>query len=221
MKIAITLALAATASLALASQASAQTAAQPAPLGGAVIPGVCIYSNERAIATSTVGLAVLDRLKQIAGQAQAEVQQVGQQLQSEQTALQASSSTLPKDQLDQRAGMLQAHYEQFQRLRQLREAEIEATRNKEFDVIGQQIDPLLRQIYTERNCGVVVAANSTYGFYNQQMDVTRLVIDRLNTKMQSLSFDRVHLDQGQGQGAAGAPQQPTSVAPAPAPRKRK
>jgi outer membrane protein len=216
MKIALILALAATSALTFTAAASAQAQGQPA-LTGPVVPGVCVYSNEKAIATSAVGQSVTTRLEQLAGQVKADLQQRGTALQSEQAALQSQSSTLPKDQLEQRGAAFDQHVQDFRRLEQLREAQLEATRNKEIEAIGEQIDPLLRQVYAERNCGLVVAANSTYGFYNTQMDVTAAVITKLNAKLTSLSFDLV---QPPAQTAAAAG--PTSVAALPpVPRKKK
>ena len=211
MKIALSLALAATSALAVTTAASAQAQGAPA-LAGPVVPGVCVYSNERAIATSAVGQNVAQRLEQLAGQVKADLQQKGASLQTEQTALQAQASTLPKDQLEARGATFDQHVQDFRRLEQLREQQLEATRNKEFEAIGEQIDPLLRQVYAEHNCGLVVAANSTYGFYNQQMDVTQAVITKLNGKITSLSFDLVQPTQQ----AAAAPSAaaPTSAATA-------
>ncbi len=202
MKIALTLALAATSALTLTTAASAQAQGQPA-LAGPVLPGVCVYSNERAIATSAVGVSVTQRLEQLAGQVKADLQQRGSALQSEQTTLQSQAATLPKDQLEQKGALFDQHVQDFRRLEQLREAQLEATRNKEIEAIGEQIDPLLRQVYAERSCGLVVAATSTYGFYNQQMDVTAAVITKLNAKVTSLNFDL--MQPPQQTAAAGAP----------------
>jgi Skp family chaperone for outer membrane proteins len=225
MKITHALALGAISSLALSTFAFSTSAlaqapvaaAQPSP--GPLIAGVCLYSNERAIATSAVGQSVVKRLKELAASADAELGAERSQLQTEQASFEAQRSSLSQDQMDQRALAFKQHVEAFQRKSQQRAQELQATQNKQLEVIAVQVDPLLKQVYTERNCGLLLNANAVYGG-NPQMDVTQLVITKLNSKMTTLSFDREHLDQ---QAQAGvAPSQPTSVAPtSAAPRKKK
>jgi Skp family chaperone for outer membrane proteins len=209
MKIALTLALAATSALTFAAVASAQAQGQPA-LAGPVVPGVCVYNYDKAVASSAVGRSMTTRLEQLAGQIKADLQQRSQSLQTEQAALQSQAATLPKDQLEQKGQAFEQKVNDFERLRQFREAQLKATGEKEVGVITEQIDPLLHQVYAEHNCGLVVAANATYGYYNQQMDVTQAVISKLDAKITTLSFDLV---QPQQQQAAA----PAAAAPAPAP----
>ena len=87
--------------------------------------------------------------------------------------------------------------------------------------INDELEPIVRQIYGQRACSLLINADVTFGnFYNQGMDITPSVITSLNGKIQTLSFDREHLDQQGGQGVAAATQ-PTSVAPAaPKPKKK-
>ena len=217
MKIALILALAATSALTLTTAASAQAQGQPA-LAGPVVPGVCVYSNEKAIATSAVGQSVTTRLEQLAGQVKADLQQRSQALQTEQAALQAQAATMPKDQLDQKGAAFEDKVNEFRRLQQLREAQLKATGDKEVGAITEQLDPLVRQVYAEHNCGLVVAAQSTYGYYNAQMDVTKAVIAKLDATLTSLSFDLVQPQQQPG--AAAAPTAAAAPPPA-APKKKK
>ena len=68
--------------IAISTSAMAQTApaAAPAITHGAAIPGVCIFSSQRAVAASQVGGAVDARLKII-------ISQVNAELTSERTAI--------------------------------------------------------------------------------------------------------------------------------------
>ncbi len=215
MKIALTLALAATTSLTLAASALAQTAAPMAASSiqsGPPISGICVFSAARAVETSAVGLSVSVRLKALAQTADAELNAAATGFQQEQAAVQAARSTMNQDQFDQRALALRQKYEALQRLQQQRAQELQATRDKQLQRIGLEIDPILKNVYTGRNCSMLVNADVTFNIFNQQMDITPAVITQLNTKLTSLSFDRERLDQQPGQPTGVAAQQPTAAA---------
>jgi outer membrane protein len=219
----LSIALAATSTLVLTSVAQAQAAAAPSAaqtspaFNGPAIPGVCVFSNEVAIGTSAVGISMVARLKQIAATTDAELNQAGQSVQSEQAALQAAKASLSNDQFQQRGQLLQQHYEAFLRLREQRAAEFEATQKKQIQRIDIALEPLLKAVATERNCGMVLNAGATYGFSNA-MDVTPAVITRLNSTMTTISFDRERMDQGGGAPMAAAA--PAPAAPKPAGKKK-
>ncbi|HEY3813921.1 MAG TPA: OmpH family outer membrane protein [Caulobacteraceae bacterium] len=221
MKTALTTALAATSLLAIATSSLAQTTATPSAIaGGPPITGLCVLSSERAVETSAVGLTVLNRMKQLKQAVDAELQPDAAALQQEQQAIQAQRASLTQDQFAQKANAWGAKYEALQRKAQLREQELQATQQVQMRKINDQLEPIVRQIYGQRACSLLINADVTFGnFYNQGMDITPTVITALNGKITSLSFDREHLDQQGGQGVAAATQ-PTSVAPA-APRKKK
>ena len=99
--------IAATAAASLiATAASAQQAGAPAN-PGPVIPGVCVYYNARLLAQSSAGQAVEARMQQLAQEVQGELQPYATSIQSDAQQLQASGSSLPADQLQQRRQALQ------------------------------------------------------------------------------------------------------------------
>lgn len=222
MKTALSLALAATTALAVATTASAQTAAAPvAPAGGPPISGLCVLSSERAVETSAVGISVISRMKQLKQSVDAELQPEAAALQQEQQSIQAQRSTLTQDQFAQKANAWGAKYEALQRKAQLREQELQVTQQSQMRKINDELEPIVRQIYGQRACSLLINADVTFGnFYNQGMDITPTVITSLNGKIQTLSFDREHLDQGQGGQGVAAATQPTSVAPTPTRKKK-
>ncbi len=203
------LALGAFLALTAASAAFAQTpAAAPAaaPVGGPPIPGMCTINIEGVIQTSAVGKVVRDRLEQLQAVVTAELTTEQQQLQTENNAINA----IPPEQQQapatlQRINLFKERYRAFEQKNQQRAQELKATEQAEIRVIAQNLNPILAQIYTERKCGLVL---NQYAFANPQMDVSEVALQRLNAKITTLVFDRVHLDQ---QGGAAAP------APAPAP----
>ena len=103
--------------LAIATAASAQTAPAAAPAAppvthGPAISGVCIFSSQRAVASSLVGKAVDARLKTIIQQVNAELNTERTGLDNEAKALDAKKGTLAQDALEQQAA---SHQTQPQR----------------------------------------------------------------------------------------------------------
>lgn len=192
--IAAALLAAGVASAASAAPARAQSAAAPAPIAtGPAIPGICVLNNDYVLGGSAVGKFVINRLGQLKAQVDAEVNGELSSLQADAKALDAQRTTLSSDQYGQKATALQARDRDLQRKAQLRQRELQATQEKAFSVIGQQAEPLIRQAVGERSCSillngaaVVVAAPA--------MDISPLIVQRLDAKIQQFAFDREHLD---------------------------
>lgn len=175
------------ASLAASSAlAQAQGPANPGP----VIPGVCVYFNQQALAQSTVGQAVQTRMEQLAQEVQGEIAPYAQQLQTEYQALQAGASTIPADQLNQRRQALQQRAQEAQQLEQTRDGELRYTLAEQRKKISEAIEPILVAVYQEKGCGIMIDRESVF-VMNPAMDVTPLVIQRLNAALPTLSFNRM------------------------------
>ena len=171
-----------------ASSALAQTQGPANP--GPVIPGVCVYFNQQALAQSTVGQAVQARMEQLAQEVQGEIAPYATQLQTEYQALQAGASTIPADQLNQRRQALQQRAQEAQQLEQTRDGELRYTLAEQRKKISEAIEPILVAVYQEKGCGILVDRESVF-IMNPAMDVTPLVIQRLNTALPTLSFNRM------------------------------
>ena len=175
------------ASLAASSAlAQAQGPANPGP----VIPGVCVYFNQQALAQSTVGQAVQTRMEQLAQEVQGEIAPYATQLQTEYQALQQGASTIPADQMNQRRQALQQRAQEAQQLEQTRDNELRYTLAEQRKKISEAIEPILVAVYQEKGCGILVDRESVF-IMNPAMDVTPLVIQRLNTALPTLSFNHM------------------------------
>ena len=176
------------------------TAAKPAstlpPLTlGAAIPGVCLFSEESAVSRSSAGDAINKRMQQLAAQVQAE-------LGPEQTGLDADIKTfkekapsLPQDQQQQQGQALQQRMQDFDLKRTQRQKELEATLRKAIGRVDVELEPIVRTVVSGRACGLLLKADTAIYAANPQMDITTAVIEQLNTKLPTLSFDREHLVQ--------------------------
>jgi outer membrane protein len=179
-----------------ASAAFAQAAAPAAPqiTHGPALNNVCIVSIEGAIGGSSVGKYVDTRMQQIIAQVNAELNAEKTSLDNDAKALDAQRATVDQSTLEKRASDLQVRANALQRKAQLRDREVQATEQKALARIGQELDPLIRQIYQQRNCSVLFQ-RSALVIANPSMDVTPAVIQALNTKITQFAFDRERLDQ--------------------------
>lgn len=171
-----------------ATAATAQTAGPQNP--GPAIPGVCVYFNQRLLAQSTVGVAVQTRMEQLATEVRGELQPYATAIQTEMTALQQGQATIPADQMQQRRQALQQRLQEAQQLEQARDAELRYTLGEQRRQISAAVEPILVQVYQERGCGILIDRESVF-IMNPAMDVTDVVIQRLNTALPTLSFNRL------------------------------
>jgi len=128
-----------------AALAQSQGPANPGP----VIPGVCVYFNQRVLAQSTVGQAVQTRMEQLAQEVQGEIQPYATTIQTEAQALQQGQATIPADQMNQRRQQLQQRIQEAQQLEATRENELRYTLAEQRRKISEAIEPLLVAVYQE------------------------------------------------------------------------
>ncbi|PZR32873.1 OmpH family outer membrane protein [Caulobacter segnis] len=186
--------------LAIATSASAQTApaaaapAAPAVTHGPALPGVCIFSDKRAVGQSLVGKAVDARLKTIAQQVQAELNGERSALETEAKALEAKRATLAQDAQEQQGAALQVKANAWQRKAQLRQKEYEATEQKALSRVYQELNTPITQVYQAQKCSILLDRESVM-FANPAMDITDAVVTALDARIKTLTFDRERLDQ--------------------------
>jgi outer membrane protein len=184
------------AALATASGAFAQAAPPAAPpvTHGAPIAGVCIFSSQRAVATSAVGKAVDARLKAIIAQVNAELTAERTSLDNDAKALDAKKATLDQSALEQQAAALQVRANAWQRKGQQRQREVEATEQKQLARVYQELDPAIRQAYQAKTCAILIERESVL-LGNPAMDITDGVVAAVDARIKTLTFDRERLDQ--------------------------
>jgi outer membrane protein len=206
------IAVAASAVLALSFAATADAQTRPAPPAapaanqtpppqGPALPGVCTLSNEAAVYNSTVGKAVVARLAQLNQQAEAEIKGQQSTLQADAQKLQSQKATLPPEQYQQQGQALQQRANELQRTAQIRNREMQLTQEKALQTFGSYMDPIVRQVFAQRSCSVLLNENSLV-YPAPAMDITRQVVQGLDAKIQSFPFDREHIDPNTGQPTA-------------------
>jgi Skp family chaperone for outer membrane proteins len=174
---------------ALAGAAAAQTpAAQANITHGAPIAGVCAFDNEELLARSTAGQSVQTGMQRLLQEVQGELAPYATSIQTELQQLQQGGETADPDGSRRRA--LQARAEEAQQLEQTRRNELQYTQGVQLQTIGQAVEPLVVALYQERGCSILLNRSSVYSL-NPAMDITQDVIQRLNTALPSVTFNRL------------------------------
>lgn len=172
---------------ALASAAAAQTPAQNIT-HGAPIAGVCAFDNEELLARSTVGQSVQTGMQRLLQEVQGELAPYATTIQAEIQQIQQGGEAADPDGSRRRA--LQTRMEEAQQLEQTRQNELRYTQGVQLQTIGQAVEPLVVALYQERGCSILLNRSGVYSL-NPAMDITEAVIQRLNTALPSLSFNRL------------------------------
>ncbi|MFA4893781.1 OmpH family outer membrane protein [Brevundimonas sp.] len=163
--------------------AQAQAPANPGP----VIPGVCVFHNDRLLATSTAGQSVQTGMQRLVTEVQGELQPYGAAIQTEADQLRQGGAAA--DPQGTRRQALQQRAQEAQQLEQTRQQELQYTQQLQIRAIAQAADPILVAVYQERGCGLLLDRSAVY-IANPAMDITDVVIQRLNAALPSLSFNR-------------------------------
>lgn len=174
--------------LLVAGQAAAQAQGPANP--GPVIPGVCVFHNERLLAQSTVGNSVRTGMARLSEEVRGELQPYAQSIQTEITALEQGRGTIPEAEWNQRSQAVQQRIREAQQLEGQRGQELEYTLNQQLRAIAQATDPILVAVYQERGCGLLLSREAVIEM-NPAMDITDVVIQRLNGALPSLTFSRM------------------------------
>lgn len=157
---------------------------------GPVISGLCVYNNSRLVAQSTVGQSVQQGMRRLTDEVVNELAPYGQSIGAEIQALQQGRGTIPQEEFAQRSQAVQQRIAEAEQLEQTRSQELEYTLSQQRTAIARAVDPILVAVYQERGCGILISGEAVYEA-NPQMDITDMVIQRLNTQLPSLSFNRM------------------------------
>ena len=181
---------------------AAAPAAAPVPQGPP-IPGLCVISFNEIIGGSKVGQAVVARLKVLGSQVNAELQPEADSIRTDGKALEAQQATLDAAPRPARRANLELRVSNFEKRDELRRQEMQATQQKQFAVIAKEVDPILRTLYPQQHCSVLIDADSGgVRLVNPAMDLSPAIVAQLDTRLTTLTFDREHLDTQPGAAPA-------------------
>jgi Skp family chaperone for outer membrane proteins len=155
---------------------------------GAPIAGVCVYDNEGARARSTAGQAVQAGMERLVQEVRGELAPYITAIQTEDQQLEQGGAAA--DPNGARRTALQARAQEFQQLNQMRTNELQYTQAVQVQAIDTAAEPIVVALYQERGCSILMNRAGVYSV-NPAMDITQDVIQRLNTALPTLSFNRL------------------------------
>ena len=164
-------------------------AQQAQPLGGPVIPGVCLLSREAVFANAAAGKAASARLQDLAAVAQTEIETERQPLEAELRALESQPDNAARR---QRAETLAGQWQTLQQKAAHASQEVEATRVKAMERIANEAQPAIAQVYAAKACGLLLDRNSALGG-NFANDLTAEVVQALDARLSTITFERERL----------------------------
>ena len=177
----------------------AQTPAAPAPPPihhGPPIAGYCVFSVNEVLGASKVGQAVVARLKVLGSQVTAELQPEADGIRNDERVLESQQATLDAATLQAKRANLELRVANFEKREQQRQQEMQATQQKQFGVVLKELDPIIRELYQQRNCSLLVDGDQGgVRLVNPAMDLSPQAVVGLDAKIQTLTFDREHIDQ--------------------------
>lgn len=177
---------------ALAQTSGTQAPAAAPALGGPLVPGVCLLSREAVIANSKVGIYASQRVRQLTEEAQAEVNADRKPVEADIAAFRAQAAKLAPEQRAAQEKALAARLAPIQAKADQRTREIEKTRAKAIDTIGQQLQPVIAAIYTQKACGLLFDRGTVLGG-NLGNDLTQAVVAGLDARLTSFAIQRENL----------------------------
>lgn len=171
-----------------AGTASAQSQTPPPLTHGPVVTGVCIYSPQALLASSTAGQSLASGLQRLAQEVQGELAPYSAALETEAAALQQGGQAADPD--GSRARAWQQRLQEAQQLEQTRTNELRYTERLQTQTIVTAARPIVAALYAERGCSVLLDGNTILAA-NPAMDITPMAVQRLNQALPSLpAFNR-------------------------------
>jgi Skp family chaperone for outer membrane proteins len=184
--------------------ANSQTAAPSGLTGGPAIPNVCMLSREAVATNAKVGQAAIARLQQLAQQNQAPLATEAQAIDTEAKSLALQKASLSAATFQQRQQALSQRYQALRARGENLNRQLEATRVKALTTIGQDEQPVLAQIYTAHGCGMLLDRNVVIAG-NYTNDLTKEVVDGMDARVTTITFELAPLPPAAGAGATAAP----------------
>lgn len=168
--------------------AFAQSSSNGPPLSGQAVSGVCFLSREAIFANAKVGKAASARLKQLAEQAQTDIEAERKPVDADVQAYRQQAASLSAEQRQSREQALSQRAQKVQADQNLRGRQLEATRVKAMGQIAQYAQPVINEVYRTKSCGLLLDRNVVLGG-NMSNDLTPLVVQGLDAKVSTISFN--------------------------------
>jgi Skp family chaperone for outer membrane proteins len=209
------LGLALAGTLALGGGAVAQTpAAAPAAAPALVAPTIGIVDLQKIMQESAAGRSIQAQLETEARKIRDQLTKVGEELKTAENDLKRQRPVLQPDAFQERSQDLQRRYANAQQLQQERQEAFAKATNDARNVVVDNVLSIVQQLAAERRIGLVLQRQAVLTLSDKNMDITDDVIQRLNTKLPSVTVTVAPPGAANTAAAGGTA---TDGVPAPAP----
>ncbi|MGY6663095.1 MAG: OmpH family outer membrane protein [Glycocaulis sp.] len=170
-------------------------------LGAAHAQNILVINEETILTESQVGRHIASQLEVIGREIQTELEAAAQPLNQENEALQAETSALSQDAIQQRPDLmqriqqLQQNAQQLERLRRVRQQELVLTERQALRPVLETLQTVLQELVNERSATVLLDRSQVV-YAADSVDVTATVIERLNQRIQTTPVTRVRAPEG-------------------------
>ena len=190
------------AGMVLLAATTAQSAYAAAPTTGAAPAArILIIDLRRAVAASKVGQSIQDQVNTLKNQAQSQLKGEADALRRDKAALEQQAAILAPAVKAQKAKEFEARVASFQKKLQDRGQLIQGGMLKANQQVEQALGPILQGIMQERQATVLLDRSAVLLAPNA-IDVTGIVVQRLDMKMPSVKVELAPLPPGLAQAAA-------------------
>jgi outer membrane protein len=186
----------------LLAAATAHSAYAAAPAAGAAPAArILIIDLRRAVAASKVGQSIQSQVDTLKKQAQGELSGEAQSLQRDKAQLEQQAAILAADVKARKAKDFQARVAVFEKKLQSRGQLIQGGMLKANQQVEEALGPILQGVMQERQATVLLDRGSVLLAPNA-IDVTSVVVQRLDLKMPTVKVEPAPLPPGMAQAAA-------------------
>jgi len=191
--------------------------AQTAPAAGPALtaPTVAIVDMQRVVVESAAGRSIQTQLDTERRKIRDQLSKLEDELKAGDNELRRQRPILQPDAFNEQVQALQRKQADYQRLAQERQEAFAKGQNDAVNVVIDNVRDIVQQIASERRIGLVLQKQVVISMTDKNMDVTDDVIQRLNTKLPSVTVSVAPPGSGPtAQSAAPAAQQAAPKAPA-------
>jgi Skp family chaperone for outer membrane proteins len=160
--------------------------------GAPAVPGLCVLSQNAVYANAKVGQAATARYRELTASLRAQLEPEQKAIQQAAAKLEAAKASMPAAQYQQQAQALGARVQNLRAQSGQDNRNLEATRVKALRQIAVLANPFISEAYKSHHCGAVFS-RETMLVGNPGMDLTPLVVQGLDAKVATISFELEHL----------------------------
>jgi len=168
----------------------AQTAAPASgPVAGAALvpPTIAVVDMQRVVVESAAGRSIQSQLEGERRKIRDQISKLEEELKNGENELRRQRSVMSPDAVNEQAQALQRKQADAQRIVQERQEAFSKGSNDATNVVLDNMRDIVQTLSAERHVGMVVRKEVVLSMSDKNMDITDDVIQRLNTKLPSVT----------------------------------